>query len=87
MKIWKIRLGVCHWEKTVVEMPAGARLLCVSVQDRRPCVWFIVQETAERQVRAFRVVYTGMEITDARAEYVGTAVGEILVWHVFEVTP
>jgi len=46
-----------------------------------------VQETAERQVRAFRVVYTGMEITDARAEYVGTAVGEILVWHVFEVTP
>ncbi len=70
-----------------LEMPMGARILHVGVQDNEQlCLWALVSPAAKKITRKFRIAGTGHEITGPSSTHLGTAVmynGQ-LVLHVFE---
>lgn len=70
-----------------VEMPTGARILTVQVQNGEPFIWAQVETTAPYEPRGFRVVGTGHPMSDAEMgmPYVGTfqLEGGALVFHLF----
>lgn len=82
--IWKYSLGMT--DKQTIEMPAGAEILCVQEQLKRPCVWAAVESTAPMESRTFFIVGTGHELPDFNAKYIGTWQEQngYLVWHLFE---
>lgn len=69
-----------------VEMPAGADVLCVQIQDGRPCIWAKVDVRSTPTARLFYVVGTGHPMPVKAQEYVGTFQMQdgALVFHVFE---
>lgn len=84
MKIYKQPLEVMPAQ--AVEMPVGAKVLCVQTQNGRPTIWyeFDGHDTAARS-RFIYVVPTGadFEIKEPH-RYVGTAQTGPLVWHIYE---
>ena len=84
MRIYKYRLELGDQH---VYMPAGSELLCVDFQtlagDRVPVlhVWAAVDD-APTVVRMIRVVMTGED--NVTGEYVGSAVSNSWVLHVFD---
>jgi hypothetical protein len=86
--IWKFPFAIA--DEVSVEMPAGAKVLCVQIQHGAPCFWAVVNTMASMQTRRFRVFGTGLPFEGAGLDgYVGTiqqAEGS-LVWHVFEIEP
>jgi len=85
--IWKFELKADAY--TDISMPKGAHVLCVQEQGGVPCIWAIVNPSAEKENRRFRVYGTGypLEIQWNESDYVGTfqIAGGALVFHVFEV--
>ena len=79
MKIWKY---VLETDVNRLEMPKGARVLCVHEQHGRVFLWALVDETAEVEEREFEIFGTGQE--GVCGEYIGTAYTRGFVWHVFE---
>lgn len=69
-----------------VQMPAGARVLAVQIQNGVPCLWAEVDTEQQLETRIFRTVGTGHELGDGLV-YVGTYQMPPLVFHVFEVLP
>jgi len=73
---------------TTVEMPTGARVLCVQVRGDKPFLWAIVDPGQPLESRWFRLCktghYLGIDIPSSR--YIGTfQLHEgALVGHVFE---
>lgn len=81
-----------------VEMPQGARILAVQVQDEmgdfvgfkpagNPCLWALVNtEEAKKTRRLFRMYGTGKPIDEPleSLNYIGTFQRGPFVWHVFE---
>ncbi|MBV9690696.1 MAG: hypothetical protein JO202_13420 [Ktedonobacteraceae bacterium] len=74
----------------VLELPKGARILTVTVEDGLPFVWALVDPTAGLELRRFHSFSTG-ECFDAEGlEYLATihlsggAEGSITVVHLFE---
>jgi len=87
MTIWKWELKTTD-EQTIL-MPLGARLLTVQVQNGVPCIWALVNPTANQIERRFGVYGTGNPVPDEVGEYVATyqlADGR-LVFHVFDRGP
>ena len=86
MTIWKFpfepRDGV------VIEMPKGARPLCVAMQHDQPCLWAMVDPTAPTEPREFRLAGTGHDLPDVlrNVRYIGTFQmhGGALVFHLFD---
>ena len=72
---------------TTLEMPKFAKILCVKSQQKRVCLWAIVDTTQEKEKRDFLVIGTGHNVPLAQLYYIGTVMQfeEQLVWHVFEV--
>ena len=76
-------------DEVSVNMPKGARVLSVQVQNGRPCLWAAVDpcETSQEE-RRFRIAGTGHPIED---DVVDGFIGTIqmydgrLVFHVFEI--
>ena len=73
-----------------IEMPKGARILTVQVQDGEPYIWAIVNPDNDTEVRGFRLAGTGhqlntMGFTDM--VYIGTfqLYDGGLVFHLFEI--
>lgn len=81
-QVWKFLLAF----NTTVEMPEGAKLLCVAGQAEAVCLWAEVDPTADKVIRHFDVFGTGHNIPAAVREYIGTAhiCGGSLVFHVYE---
>lgn len=85
MTIWKyaVRLdapGAFH-----LQMPVGADVLTVQLQDGAPMLWAMVNPDARTIQRSFRVVGTGWDNEDfTGCRYVGTWQKDSLVWHLFE---
>jgi len=83
--IWKFTLPMR--DEFTIEMPRGARLLCVQTQGNQPCVWALVNEEAEMETRRFAMRGTGHDASGltAEADYVGTFQlhGGTLVFHLF----
>jgi hypothetical protein len=69
-----------------IEMPKGARVLCVQEQRFQPCIWVHVNPAQPMERRRFAVVGTGMAAPESGFNYIGTfqQAGGQLVWHVFE---
>lgn len=59
--------GVQH-----IEMPKGAKILCVQLQQRSPCLWAEVETTQEMETHIIHTIGTGHEIKE---ENLGTYIG------------
>ena len=85
--IWKQPLECA--DKQTVALPVGAKVLCVQMQNDRPCLWFITPQTKEpvTEERTFAILVTGHEHPEIGGRYIGTFQlrGGLLVFHVFEV--
>ena len=81
--IWKYPLE----PGAVVQMPAGAEVLCVQEQGGRACLWALVAPCARVESRTFAIYGTGHPLSDRLGDYVGTFQldGGGLVFHVFEI--
>lgn len=82
-EVWKFPLTA---SESIVDMPVGARVLTVQVQDGTPCIWAIVAPEQPTEVRRFFAEGTGWGCDDSieRAPYIGTVQVGPLVWHIFE---
>ncbi len=70
----------------VVQMPNGAQILCVQLQNGWPCIWALVDPTARLIERSITIVGTGHPFeASSIGSYIGTVQLETsgLVWHVF----
>lgn len=70
-----------------IRMPAGARVICVGVQDGHPFIWARVDSKAPTVERRFRLASTGHDLAmGPGAPYLGTVMlhGGALVFHLFD---
>lgn len=86
MSIWKFPLEID--DKSTLEMPRGAKILCLQVQKGRPCIWAIVEVNEPLVTRRFSTYGTGQNVPYPAQlrNYVGTYQLDAgsLVFHVFE---
>ena len=71
----------------IVDMPAGAKVLSVQVQNGSPQMWAMVNEDAKLVQRHFGVFGTGWHIPDDfKGRFIGTfqLQGGSLAFHLFE---
>lgn len=83
--IWKYILR----SNITLEIPKGAHILSVHVQDGSVCMWAKVDPTADTESRKFMVVGTGDDIPAESTIFIGTVLmhDAALVFHVFELIP
>lgn len=70
-----------------IEMPVGAEVLTIQVQNEIPCIWVIVDPYYSLEKRVFEIFGTGHEIPySANRKYIGTYQlnNRCLVFHCFE---
>lgn len=79
--IWKYELSDITPIK--IEMPSGAQIMTVAMNNGRPAVWALVDPAKPLETRTFKIIGTGWEM-DGRLTYVGTWQAPPFVWHLFE---
>lgn len=68
-----------------IEMPEGADIITLMVQDGTACIWAIVDTEAPKVKRTFLVVGTGHDIPEnCLGWYWGSWQSGPFVWHLFE---
>lgn len=84
MKVFKFDLPL--EDIASIRMPRGAEVLYVAAQDGVPRVWALVNPTAPKESRNFRVAGTGHPIGKAVGRHLGSFQlhDGALVFHVFE---
>lgn len=85
MVIWKFELKLTGMQE--VRMPEGAELLSVANQNGNLCLWAMVDHRKKRQFRFIEIIGTGNLIPmdmGVDRKFIGTAVFDTFVWHVFE---
>lgn len=83
--IYKYQFDVA--DEVTLDMPTGAKVLCVQMQRDAPCVWALVDASAPLEPRCFEVYGTGHKIENVSGlQYVGTFQMRdgLLVFHLFE---
>lgn len=83
MTIWKYELPLSSLNN--LEIPSGAKILTVQVQNNKPCIWVQVDENNTKETRTFRIYGTGHTMLDEKTTYIGTWQDGIYVFHLFEV--
>jgi hypothetical protein len=87
--VWKFLIAMD--DRVDIDMPLGARILCVQMQGDALCLWARVNPKAPPETRHFRIAGTGHPLGDGMeaASYIGTFQlhGGALVFHVFECSP
>lgn len=83
-KIFKYKIEV--EDMPVLELPEGAEILTVQVQNGEPHLWALVDESRPTKRRYFELYGTGHPVPDAVRNYIGTFQmrGGNLVFHLFE---
>lgn len=88
-QIWKFPL---HPDVIAYDMPAGAKILTVQVQDDTPVLWALVNPLAPKEPRQIRFIPTGQDMegdNNGGLEYINTfqipTARGILVFHAFEI--
>jgi hypothetical protein len=80
--VWKYQLDVVG--RQMLQMPIGAKILHIGVQNEYPVIWAEVDTEAGIEPRIFTIVTTG-ERYEAHTGYVGTAtIRDWFVAHIFE---
>lgn len=84
LSIWKF--PVEPGDDIKVEMPKGAKILCVQEQFDGPCLWALVETENEKEERRFELYGTGHKVLMTLKNYIGTFQlrGGHLVFHLFE---
>ena len=70
-----------------LDMPKGAEILTVQVQEGVPCIWAMVDPGQEKENRIIVIHGTGHPVQQAgQKKYIGTyqECEGSLIWHVFE---
>ena len=68
-----------------LNMPIGAEILTVQLQDGVPCMWTRVDPSRCQETRIFHIHGTGNPIPNSDREiYIGTWQKGSFVWHLFE---
>ena len=69
-----------------INMPNGAKILTVQMQNSEPCIWALVDIDEHKINKYFRLYGTGMEVPEG-LKYIGTfqMLNGGLVFHLFEV--
>jgi len=69
-------------QKLLIYMPKGAVILTVQTQNETPCIWALVAENAEHEMREFRMYGTGHEIKEdiKKLQYVGLSSFAAVRW-------
>ena len=67
-----------------INMPRGAKVLCIQVQEGSLYIWAEVENTEPVEARQFRTYGTGFQMPDVLEDYVGTFQLLGLVFHVYE---
>ncbi len=77
-----------------IDMPVGAKILCVQIQRSNPHIWALCDRKADLKPRRFFLVGTGQDFDDGSGSsrplvYVGTfqVHGGELVFHLFDAGP
>lgn len=70
LKIWKWTLDMVNSQ--VINVPAGAKLLTVQMQNSDPQIWALCDEHAEKVPRRIAIYGTGNPIPDEPGEYIAT---------------
>jgi len=83
--IWKFPVEVA--DSFGLDMPVGAEVLSVQVQNGTPMIWATVDDGLMRERRMFAVRGTGHYMSETESRFVGTfQLPELgLVFHLFEV--
>lgn len=82
-QIWKYKLA--NLETQIIDMPAGAKILDVQIQNGTPAMWALVDPDATEPPRRFALYGTGWDMPDDPGEYVATfQMPNGLVFHVFD---
>ena len=85
-QIWKFAIN----PKTTLEMPKGAEILTMQLQNEIPCIWALVNPENEKELRNFEIYGTGNNIhcdIGIERKYIGTFQLQsrvALVYHLFE---
>ncbi len=84
--VWKFALETI--DDQYIDMPVGAKILCVQTQGNKPCLWARVDSESKFRLRRFRVVGTGDSLPNIPMDYIGTyqLYSGQCVFHVFEQT-
>lgn len=84
--IWKKIISL--EERQTVELPVGAKVLCVKMQHNTPCIWFITPQTnfPDVEKRTFVIYITGSTHKEIVGKYINTILmhDNRVVFHVFE---
>ena len=87
-RIWKYTVMVDDYS---IEMPVGAKILDVQVQNGEPHLWALVDDIAPMEARRFATVGTGHPLPDeiSDGKHLGTfhLHGGALVFHLFDFGP
>lgn len=87
LSIWKFPLTIADMQ--LVQMPVGARILTCQMQFNIPCLWAVVDPSADKQQVEIHIVGTGHPLASEFAktlQYIATFQqgNGMLVWHVFQ---
>ena len=81
--IWKYEIQTTNVQ--TIDMPTGATILCVQIQDGVPCIWAMVESKhGSLEMRTIVIYETGYQIDRPDLRYIGTYQDDIFVFHVFE---
>jgi hypothetical protein len=83
MVIWKFTLELTDIQKlTITE---GAQILSVANQNGNLCLWVMLVPHLRKVKRTIEIIGTGNPIEEGiERKFIGTAVINPFVWHVFE---
>ena len=72
--------------ETQLELPTGAEILKVDIQDNAFCLWAMVDPKAKKETRTFEIFGTGHHMPDLSRRFINTffAQGGAYVFHAFE---
>lgn len=80
MYIFKYNIG-----RVAVDMPKGAKILSLQMQNGKPIIWAIVDPLAEIEKKIFIHCTTGPTSDQPYEKYIGTYQEDSgLVYHIFE---
>ncbi len=84
MTVYKYQLTTNR--ETQLELPKGADILKVDVQNDTVCLWAMVDPNAKKEARTFEVFGTGHPMPDFNRRFINTffVQGGTYVFHAFE---
>jgi hypothetical protein len=78
-------------DQVVIQLPIGAKILCVHSQDNEPHLWALVDTESKLEDRFFLILGTGrpIPIEIGKENYLGTffLYNDTQVYHFFEIFP